>query len=454
MSKQFLFMAAFSGLVSVSLGNGSLYAESNWPGFRGPGAKGIASEQNSGNANLPDRWSSTENVDWKLDIPGRGWSSPVVWGDNVFLTTVINYGETEEAKKGLYFGGERPKPPESIHQWKVICLDLNSGKVRWEHQVHEGPPQSSMHIKNSFASETAVTDGERVIFCFGNLGFYCFDFDGNELWRRDLAPHFTRFGWGPAASPVLHDGRVYFCNDNEEESYLLALDAKTGTEIWKKSRDEKSNWATPFVWQNSHRTEIVTPGSGAVRSYDLDGNLLWSLQGMSSITIATPYESDGLLIVSSGYVMDKRKPIYAIRPGAAGDISLNVGEASNEFIAWAQPEAAPYNPTTVVYDGRLYALYDRGLIACYDAATGHELYPKRRLPEGSLFTSSPWAYNGKVFCLSEDGRTFVIRAGDEYELLYINTLEEGDMGMASPAIVGDRLLIRTAERIYCIRQQG
>ncbi|MBX3423089.1 MAG: PQQ-binding-like beta-propeller repeat protein [Pirellulaceae bacterium] len=424
-------------------------ADNNWPGFRGPGARGIAE-----GGHLPDRWSTTENVAWKRDIPGRGWSSPVVWGNQVFLTTVINTGETEEAKKGLYFGGERLKPPETVHQWKVLCLSLDSGEVQWERQVHEGIPSSSMHIKNSFASETAVTDGQRVYFCFGNLGIFCFDLAGNEVWRRDLAAHQTRFGWGPAASPVLHHGRLYLCNDNEEESYLLALDASTGSEVWKKPRDEKSNWSTPYVWSTAGRTEIVTPGTGQVRSYDLDGNILWTLKGMSSITIATPYEADGLLYISSGYVMDNRRPIYAIRPGASGDISLAEGETSNQYIAWSQPQGAPYNPSSLVYDGRLYVLYDRGLMACYNAVTGQELYSKQRLPNGRAFTSSPWAYDGKVFCLNEDGVTFVVQAGDQFKLLHTNPLEEDDMGMATPAIVGNRLLLRTAERMYCIKHAG
>jgi outer membrane protein assembly factor BamB len=436
--------------------------DSNWPGFRGPGSRGVAVDELRGTersdaaaleATLPDRWSATENVAWAFELPGRGWSSPVVWGDRVFLTTVVNAGEMEEAKKGLYFGGERTKPPEAMHQWKVFCLDLESGEVRWERTVHEGQPQSSMHIKNSFASETPTTDGQRVYCCFGNLGLFCFDFEGNEVWRRDLKPVRTRLGWGPAASPVLHEGRLYFCNDNEEESFMFALDASTGTELWRVPRDEKSNWSTPFVWKHDQRTEIVTLGSSMVRSYDLDGQVLWTLQGMSSITIATPYEADGLLYISSGYVMDKRRPIYAIRPGAVGDISLSEGQTSNEWIAWSQPQAAPYNPSTLVYDGRLYVLHDRGLLACYDASDGRELYSKQRLPNGRAFTSSPWAYDGKVFCLNEDGMTFVIKAGDEFELMHVNRLSEDDMGMASPAIVGDRLLIRTAARLYCIHDQ-
>lgn len=419
---------------------------SQWPQFRGPNARGIAE-----GANLPDHWSATENVAWKCEIPGRGWSSPIVWGDRVFLTTVVNSGVSEEPKKGLYFGGERLKPPESVHQWKVLCLDLTTGDIRWQRQVHEGKPDTSTHIKNSYASETPVTDGERVYCYFGNIGVFCFDFDGQEVWSVALQPHRTRFGWGTAASPIVHRDRVYVVNDNEEESYLLALNAQTGDEVWRVSRDEKSNWATPYIWQNSQRTEIVAPGTGEVRSYDLDGKQLWSLKGMSSITIATPYEYGGLLYLSSGYVNDRQRPIYAIRPGATGDISLKAGETSNEFIAWCRPSAAPYNPTTLVYDDRMFVLHDRGLVACFGAQDGKEIYGVQRLPNGRAFTASPWACNGKVFCLNEDGLTFVLKAGDEFELLHTNALAEDDMAMASPALVGDRLLIRTSARLYCIR---
>jgi len=225
-------------------------------------------------AALPERWSATDNVAWKTDIPGRGWSSPIVWGNRVFLTTAINWGESEPPKKGLYFGGNRPDPPKSEHEWKVFCLDLNSGKVVWERSVHRGQPQSAMHLKNSFASETPVTDGERVYVYFGNLGLYCFDFNGRLIWSKRFKPCATRFGWGTAASPVLHQDRLYIVNDNEEQSYLLALDKHTGNEIWKVERDERSNWSTPFVWENEQRTEIVTAGTGKVRSYDRDGKLL------------------------------------------------------------------------------------------------------------------------------------------------------------------------------------
>lgn len=419
----------------------------NWPQFRGPGAGGVAET-----ADLPERWSATENVAWQRDLPGRGWSSPVAWGNRVFLTTVVNTGESEEARKGLYFGGDRPKPSDAVHQWLVYCLDLESGEILWQRQVHEGPPESAIHLKSSYASETPVTDGERVYCLFGNLGIFCFDFAGEEVWRREIPPQPTRYGWGTAASPVLDGDRLYLVNDNEIESTLTALDARTGEEIWRVARPEKSNWSTPFVWKHDQRTEIVTPGTGAIRSYDTDGNELWTLRGMSSITIATPYADGGLVYLSSGYVMDSLRPIYAVRPGATGDITLADGETSNEWIAWSQPKAAPYNPSTLVYRDRLYVLHDRGLLACYDARDGREIYSSRRIPDGRAFTASPWAHDGKIHCLNEDGVTFVFQAGDEFQLLHENPLAPDDMGMATPAIAGNSLLIRTSARLYCIRK--
>jgi outer membrane protein assembly factor BamB len=432
---------ALFGLVGV----GRLAAQEHWPQFRGADSLGV-----SDNSNLPDKWTATENVAWKTDIRGRGWSSPIVWGDKIFVTSVVNLGDESAPKIGLYFGGEQKEPPKSEHQWNVVCLSLDDGRILWEKTAHTGIPATTIHIKNSYASETPVTDGQHVYAYFGNVGVFCYDFDGNLVWKKEVEPHKTRYGWGTAASPVLYQGRLYIVNDNEEDSYLMALDARTGEQIFRVQRDEKSNWATPYVWKNSQRTELVVPGTGKVRSYDLEGRLLWELGGMSSITIALPYSDGDLLYVSSGYVLDKQKPIFAIRPGASGDISLPEGETSNEYIAWTQKMGGPYNPSSLLYGDTIYVLYDQG---AFDAATGKEIYPKKRIPDGKAFTSSPWAYDNKIFCLNEDGVTFVIAAGDEFEILHTNPLADDDMGMATPAIVGDKLLIRTSARLYCIQNK-
>jgi outer membrane protein assembly factor BamB len=422
-------------------------AQDNWPQFRGAQSLGI-----SDNQNLPDTWSATENVAWKTDIKGRGWSSPIVWGNKIFVTSVVNLGEEEAPKKGLYFGGERKEPPKDEHQWNVVCLDVNDGHMVWEQTAHTGQPATTIHIKNSYASETPVTDGERVYAFFGNVGLYCYDLDGKLVWKHEIEPHKTRYGWGTAASPVLYQDRLYLVNDNEEESYLLALNAKTGEQVFRVDRDEKSNWATPYVWKNSLRTELIVPGTGKIRSYDLEGQPLWELGGMSSITVAMPYSQGDMLYVSSGYVLDKQKPIYAIKPGASGDITLEGDATSNEFIVWCAKMGGPYNPTSLLYGDSIYVLYDQGFFACFDAKTGAEVYPKKRIPDGKGFSASPWAYDNKIFCLNEDGVTFVMAAGKEFEILHTNTLAADDMGMATPAIVGDKLLLRTSARLYCIEK--
>lgn len=418
-------------------------AQSPWAQFRGPGAMGIAADD----AALPETWSAVENVAWKVPIPGMGWSSPVVWGDRVFLTTAVSEGEIEEVKEGLYFGGERPQPKD-IHEWRVLCLQLDSGALLWSRTVHRGVPHHARHLKNSFASETPVTDGERLYAYIGNVGIFAFDLDGNEVWRRQWEPVATRHGWGTAASPYLFKERIYIINDNEEQSFLTALDARTGAVLWKRDRDEGSNWSPPFVWENALRTEIVTTGSGKVRSYDLDGNVLWTLSGLSSITVTSPFAQDELLYFGSGYVGDKSRPFFAVRPGAMGDISLGDDESGNAFIAWCQKKAAPYMPTPVLYRDRLYVLLDRGMLSCYDARTGAMLYDRERLEGSRGFTASPLACNGRIFCFGERGETVVVKAGDQFEVVATNALDE--LLMATPAIAGQSLIVRTAHHLFRI----
>ncbi len=442
---RFRIAASIAGILLLGCSH-PLAAQTNWPQFRGPNSRAVGT-----GAGLPDRWSATQNVEWTSPVAGRAWSSPIVWGNRVFLTTVINSGESEPPKKGLYFGGDRPEAPKTEHLWKVLCLDLATGKVRWEKTVHRGAPQTSIHLKNSYGAETPVTDGERVYALFGGVGVFALTLDGAEAWSKALEPRKTRYGWGTAASPVLHGGRLFIVNDNDDRAELLALDSKTGKELWRQDRDEKSNWATPFVWESGQRTEIVTPGTRAVRSYDVDGKLLWSFKGMSSIAIPTPFTGDGLLFVTSGYVGDKFRPLYAVRPGGSGDISLKAGESNNTFIAWSDPVGGPYNPTPLFHEGRIYVLHDRGLVSCYEAKTGKVHYDRERLPNGFAFTSSPWVAGGRIFCLNEDGVCFVLRTGDKFELLHTNKLADDDMCMATPAMCGDRLLIRTASRVYSIR---
>jgi outer membrane protein assembly factor BamB len=414
-----------------------------WPQFRGPGSTGVAE-----GSNLPDTWSTTQNVKWKTAIPGHGWSSPIAWGDRIFLTAVVPVGETEAPKKGLYFQGERPAPTIE-HRYMVYAVDFTTGKIAWEHQVHRGVPPAARHLKNTFASETPVTDGERVYAAFGNVGIWAFDMDGRGAWSKKIDAHPTRNGWGTASSPVVHDGRLYFVNDNEDASSLIAVDAASGKTIWSVQRPKETNWSTPFVWRHTGRTEIVTNGTSAVRSYSLDGKPLWTLAPMSTHVIPTPFSTFDLLYVSSGYVGDATRPVYAVRPGGSGDISLKAGQTSNASIAWSLPQGGTYNVSPIVYGNYFYTLFDRGFFTCHDARTGKEIYTKVRLdPTASGFTASPWAYNGKLFAMSEDGTTYVIQAGPEFKVIGQNVLDE--FTMASPAIHRDSLIIRTASTLYRI----
>jgi outer membrane protein assembly factor BamB len=431
-------------LLAASLWALGLHAADNWPQFRGAQSDGIADD-----AQLPDVWSTTRNVVWKSEIPGSGWSSPVVWGDRIFVTSVISTVVPETPKKGLYFGGNRENIPSDEHRWMVYAVDWKTGKIVWEREVHRGVPRSSHHLKNTFASETPVTDGERVYASFGNLGLFVFDMEGKPVWSQTWGPFRTRYGWGTAASPVLYKDRVYVVNDNEEQSFLMALDKRTGKQIWRVERDEGSNWSTPYIWENERGVEIVTSGARKVRSYDLDGRLLWELGGMSSITIPTPFAQHGLLFLASGYVGDNVRPVFAVRPGAHGDISLKDGETSKEFIAWYLGQGGPYNPSPLVYGDYYYTLLDRGIFTCHDARTGREIYGKQRIdPEASAFTASPWASNGKLFALNEDGDTFAMQAGPQFKVVGKNALDE--MCMATPAMARGSLIIRTATKLYRI----
>ena len=374
--KRTIFLVVCLGITATVLA-----AENdNWPQLRGSRSLGIPEADS---AKLPDTWTTTENVLWKTDLPGRGWSSPVVWGDKVFLSTVVNLGESEAPKKGLYFGGDRPKPSEAAHQWKVYCLDLKSGTVLWDRTAHEGPPQSSIHLKNSYASETPVTDGRRVYVYFGNVGLYCFDLDGKEIWSQKWTPHKTRLGWGTAASPVLYKDRLYVINDNEEESYLVCLDAATGEQIWRVERDEKSNWATPFIWENdlAHRNHHARHRQGAARTTSMATCCTNSAACPASrLPCLTP--RTGCCTSAQAMSWTRKSRSWHQARARVGDISLADDQTSNEFIVWCQKDAAPYNPTSIIYKGLLYVLMDRGFLSCFDALTGETIYDKQRLPEG------------------------------------------------------------------------
>jgi outer membrane protein assembly factor BamB len=416
-----------------------------WPQFRGAGARGIGPDD----PRLPEIWSSRENVIWRVDIPGNGCASPVVWENSIFIHTNASAAGERAAHKGMSGGRVQYYPPKEEHRSLAISIDFETGKTLWETELHKGVPKPSRHPKNSYASETPVTDGRRVYFHIGDLATYCLDMKGKILWTKEWPDKATRYGYGTASSPVLHENRLYLLKDNEEESFLFALDKDTGQEIWKVKREEPSTWSTPYIWQNALRTEIVTSGSQKIRSYDLKGNLLWEISRQATLAVPTPFSDDGLLYATTGYPTDPTSPAYAIRPGASGDITPKKGETSNDYIAWSLTQGGPIDPSSLVYKGKYYCLTDTGFLTCHDAKTGKEFYGKQRLdPASGNFTASPWAYNDRIFCLSEDGDTYVVQAGAEFKMLRKNSID--DACMASPAIADGSLILRTFSRLYRI----
>ena len=419
----------------------------HWTRFRGQDGNGVGKD----NASLPTRWSTTENVCWAIDLPGWGWSCPIVWGDKVFLTTVVSDEQNMAPSKGLYLGQGVRDPGKGVHHWLVYCFDLNTGQEIWKREAHTGAPQVPRHPKSTYAAETATTDGERLYVLFGDVGLYCYDLDGELLWSREIAPRKTFMDYGAAASPVVHDGQVFVVYDNLEKSWIASFDAKTGKEIWKQDRNETHSWATPLVWQNKQRTEIVVPGKKSNRSYSLTGELLWEFDGqMSNLVIPSPMSAHGMCYVASGYVGDAHRPTFAIKPGASGNITPEGDYTDSEFIEWYQGTSSSYNPSQTVYGDYLYTLYDQGFLTCHDARTGEQIYGKKRFSPSGSFTASPFAYNGYLFCLSEDGLTYVIKAGEEFEIVARNELDE--LCIACPAVVGDKVLIRTASKLYCLSE--
>lgn len=424
---------------------GAAFGQSNWPGFRGAKADGVAPD----NAGLPKTWTATDNIKWKAEVPGWGWSGPIVWGDRVFLTAVVSDEENTKPTQGLYLGQGVRDPAKGVHHWMVYCFDLNSGKMLWKHEAHVGRPTVPRHPKSSYAAETAATDGQRLYVLFGDLGLYCYDLEGKQLWSKPIAPKKTFFDYGAAASPVVHDGQVIVVYDNLEESWIASFDAKSGEQRWRTRRDETHSWATPFIWKHELRTEIVVAGRKRNRSYSLEGKQLWEFDGkMSSLVIPSPFAAHGLCYIASGYIGDNHRPTFAIKPGASGDITPEGDFEKSPFIAWHQGKSSSYNPSQIVYGDHLYTLYDRGMLTCQEAKTGKEVYGKQRLAPAGSFTASPVACNGLLYLLSEQGLTYVVKAGPMFELVQTNNLDE--LCLASPAIVGDKLLIRTASKLYCI----
>ena len=421
-------------------------AAQNWPSFRGPSAAGVSDRQN-----LPITWDAAQgsNIRWKTTIPGLAHSSPIVWNDRIFVATAISSRADVSFKRGLYGEGTASED-RTRQQWKLICLDRKSGKILWDRVAYEGEPKEKRHIKATYANSTPATDGEVVVAFFGSQGLYAFDPAGKLLWKRDLgridagAYDDASYEWGTATSPIIYKDMVIVQCDQQKGSFIEAFDRKTGRTVWRTERDELPSWGTPAVYPGPPRAELITNSSNFVRGYDpTTGKELWRLGGSSKITAPTPVFSAGLIVVASG--RRPEAPIFAIRPGGAGDIT------KTKSIAWQKEQRGSYMPTPLIYGDHLYVLANQGIFDRYDLKTGAEIYRQRIPHQGSGFSASPVASDGKIYLSSEDGDVFVVKAGREFELLGKNSL--GEPIMATPAISGAALLVRTEHQLWAIGAQ-
>ena len=431
---------------------GKIAAALNWPQFRGPGASGIADGQHP-----PISWDikAGTNVRWKTPIPGLGHSCPVVWGNRVFLTTALSKGDPDPKVRTGNYGDVDSVNDVSPHTWQVLCLDRDTGEVLWTRTAFEGPPKIKRHLKGSQANCTAATDGKRVVACFGSEGLYCYDFDGRQLWKRDLSTIDSSFAidqqyeWGFGSSPVIHGDLVIVQFDLSRDSFIAAYSLEDGSQVWSTPRDEIPSWSTPTVWRNSLRTELVTNAAQYARGYDpANGRELWRLAKKSEVTIPAPVPAGDLMIITSGN--RPIQPIFAIKPGAAGDISLKEGETSNESIAWGKLRGGPYMPTPIVYGPHLYICSNAGVLSCYEVSTGKEVYRERI--GGTSYTASPVAADGRLYFTSEQGEMRVVKAGREFELLAMNEL--GDVCMSTPAISAGALFVRSQHFLYALGRKA
>ena len=437
------------GTLVSPVGGQKAPAQTNWPSFRGAGAAGVAD-----GFPLPSEWDgpTSKNILWKTPIAGLGHSSPIIWGNRLFVSTAISGVEKPELKVGLY-GDIGSVQDASSHRWVVYALDTRSGKVVWEKTVYTGVPKVKRHPKATHANSTLATDGMHLVAFFGSEGLYCFDMDGKLLWKRDLGLLDSAYyvvpdaQWEFASSPVIYQGMVLVQCDVLNGSFVAALNIKDGTDLWRTPRTDVPTWGTPTVHADGPTAQMIVNGYKHVGSYDVrTGKELWRLKGGGDIPVPTPVLAHGMVFITNAH--GPMAPILAIRLNATGDISLAPNETSNQFVAWSNPRDGAYMITPVVYGDYLYNAKNNGVMSCYEAKTGTKLYQERLGAGTSGFSASPVAGDGKIYFAGEDGDVYVVKAGPKFELLAKNTM--GEVCMASPAISGGVLYFRTQSHVVAI----
>lgn len=425
----------------------------SWPRFRGPDARGIAEGRPT-----PVAWDleAGTNLLFKVPVPGLAHSSPVVWGDSVYLTSAVNTEGGSLLKVGLY-GDIEPVDTEPVHRFVLYRIHKRTGKVLWERTAHEGVPKRRRHPKSTHANPTPVTNGERIVVFFGSEGLYCYDMDGTLLWKKEFPPLDAAFfkapdaQWGVASSPVIDGDRVYLLCDVLNDPFLAAYDLETGREVWRTPRKDVPTWSTPTVHRHGERRLLFVNGWKHIGAYDAGtGEEVWKLRGGGDIPVPTPVVAHDLVFITNAH--GAQAPIYAIRLDAEGDITLPEGKTENAHVAWSIQQGGAYMQTPLVYGDHLYSARDNGVLSCFVARTGQRLYRERLSRGGMGFTASPVAADGKLYFTSEEGDVFVVKAGPTFEVLGRNTLDE--VTMATPAISEGTLYFRTNGHLVALENEG
>jgi outer membrane protein assembly factor BamB len=432
-------------------------AQTNWPQFRGTRADGIAKRTVTATV-----WniSKGENVLWKTAIAGLGHSSPIIWGNRLFITTAVNQSKNAPLKVGLYGEGTSAEDNE-VQRWKVLCLNKKTGEILWERTAHEGAPKLKRHPKATHANCTAATDGAVVVAFFGSEGLYCYDMDGHPRWEMDLGtlrtspmvyndapdPQGMDLEWGFASSPVIYGNDVFVQCDVLTNGFVVALDLANGKEVWRTRRDDTATWSTPNVCTEGPRPQLIVNGWKHMGGYDLQtGEEIWRMSGGGDCPVPTPVIGKGLIFLTSAH--GPRRPMYAVRTDATGDVSLLEGAATNRFVAWSALRGGSYMQTPLVYGDYLYSCHIDGILSCYETTTGKRLYQERLGTGGQGFTASPVASDGKLYFTSEQGAVYVLKPGAEFSVLATNQM--GEVCMATPAISERTIFFRTQEHVVAV----
>lgn len=422
--------------------------ERQWNMYRGYYASGVLD-----NANLPETWNAEtgENIAWTTEIPGMGHSCPIVWGDNVFVTTAVSEADNGDIKTGIY-GSIGSVQDSSVHEWKIYCIDKNSGAINWEKTAHTGIPEQKRHPMSSHANTTPATNGEFVVAFFGSEGLFCYDMKGNLQWGKDFGVLKSTFflvpnaEWEFSSSPLIHKNTVIVQCDVMENSFVAAYDLKTGEEIWKQNRDEYPGWCTPNIYSDGEKDIVAVNGFKHRGGYDFEtGEEIWRMSGGGDIPVPTPIVGDELIYFNSAH--GKISPVLAIRKNAKGDITLAENDTTNQYVKWAKLRGGSYMGTMLLYGDYLYNARWNGRLTCFNADTGEEMYSEK-VGSGNSYTASPVAADGIIYITDNDGVVYSVKAGPAYELLHENKLSEVVMG--TPSIAENYLFFRTNKHLVAV----